>query len=507
MRIFHLPASPLALALILFFAAEVPEFAQKQTVTAIGSRLELFVDTALVESMPGVTLQLHRPVPAETVIKFDSPWEGNGNHYVTVLKDGDLYRMYYRSVPGTVPASGEGWVLYVCYAESRDGICFIKPDLGLVDFKGSKANNIVFSGGGPAPLQGRPWSVWAQPAANFTPFIDANPAAPPAERYKAVGGDGEGLYALVSPDGIHWRQKGTAPIISQDIRPRPNNLFDSQNVVGWNAIQQHYVAYLRDAYPLPGNGEMTRGIRRSVSKDFVNWSDAEWLNFGGQPIDQFYTNAITPYFRAPHIYFGFPMRYMAHRNARLPGEYDSLRGAGVTDSVFISSRDGVNWSRRFLDAFVMPGPDPLNWIDRNNAVALGLVPTGEGEMSVYYIQHFRLPTNHIRRGVLRLDGIVSANASYGGGEIVTKPITFTGRRLVVNYATSAAGSLRVEMQDQEGRPIPGCALNDSVDRFGDSVRQEVSWDSGADVSRWAETPLRLRFVMKDADLYSYQFQP
>ena len=471
--------------------------AQSPSIISIQSRVELFEDTALVENMAGVTLQLHRPVPAESVITFDAPWEGNNNWDVVVFKDDARYRMYYRSVPGQVEASGKNWGLYVCYAESRDGIHFTKPELGLVEFHGSKANNIILGDGTPA---------WDRPESDFTPFRDLNPACLPAETYKATGGGGKGLFAMVSPDGIHWTQKGRTPIIAQEVRPKPNNLFDSQNVVFWDTIQKQYVAYLRDSYPLPGNGEMTRAIRRSVSKDFANWSDPEWISYGNQPVNQFYTNAITPYFRAPHIYFGFPMRFLASRNAKLPVEYDPLRGKGLTDTVFISSRDGMNWSRRFLEAFLPPGPDPLNWTDRNNTFALGLVPTGAGEMSVYYVQHYRLPSIHVRRGVLRLDGIVSVNAPYAGGELVTKPFTFTGRRLVVNYATSAAGSLRVEMQDAGGKSLPGRALKDSVDFFGDSVGQVITWDSGSDLSRWIGESVRLRFVLMDADLYSYQFR-
>jgi len=496
-------------ALLLSGLANPRIQAQSPEATPIGTRLELFEDTTLVERMSGVTLQLHQPVPAETVLKFDAPWEGNGNHYITVLKDGDLYRMYYRSVPGTVPASGDGWALYVAYAESRDGIHFTKPNLGLIEYKGSKANNLIWGTGavpGPEDAQRHKRSPWTLPAANFTPFIDTNPAALPAERYKATGGIGAGLYALVSPDGIHWTQKSETPIIAQEVRPTPNNLFDSQNSIFWDTVQKQYVAYLRDSYPLPGNGEFTRATRRATSKDFMNWNDPEWISYGDQPINQFYTNAITPYFRAPHIYVGFPMRFLLSRNAKLPAEYDALRGKGLSDAVFISSRDGQNWSRRFLDAFIPPGPDILNWTDRNNTVSLGLVPTGTGEMSVYYLQHFRLPTNHVRRGVLRLDGLVSAHAPYEGGEIITKPITFAGRKLVVNYATSAAGSLRVELQDAAGQPLPGRALKDSVDMFGDSIAQEFTWDAGSDLSRWAGTPVRVRFVMKDAHLYSYQFK-
>ena len=514
------PAAFTGAALLLFCVAAGPALAQGPSATPIGSRLELFEDNTLVESMTGVTLQLHRPTPAETAITFDAPWEGNNNGFVTVFKDGDLYRMYYRSVPGNTDVTGKDWECLVSYAESRDGIRFVKPNLGLVEFGGNKNNNIISRSNSKwsiDPKVGRTGKEsWIDSIeVNFTPFLDSNPSAPSTERYKATGGIGRGLFTFVSPDGINWKQKGSRPVMTQQSRPIAllrDQLFESHNSVFWDTVQEQYVAYVRDSIAAPDTGELTRGIRRSVSKDFVEWSIPELLDYGSSPTTQLYTVAVTPYFRAPHIYFAFPMRYLDHReryiNARfkVPKEYAAFRGTGLTDAVFMSSRDGMLWPRRFLEAFVRPGADMYNWTDRSNAVALGLVPTGPDEMSVYIAQHYRLPSNHVRRGVLRLDGIVSVNASYRGGEVVTTPVIFTGRTLVVNYATSAAGGLRVELQDVNGKPIRGFALKDAVEQYGDSVRQTISWDANPHLKRLAGTPVRIRFVMKDADLYSYQFQ-
>jgi hypothetical protein len=172
----------------------------------------------------------------------------------------------------------------------------------------------------------------------------------------------------------------------------------------------------------------------------------------------------------------------------------------------MTSRDGSHWDRTFLEAFVRPGPDPLNWTDRSNYVAWGVVPTAPGEISIYVLKHFRLPTIHLRRGVLRTDGFVSVNAPYRGGELVTKPLVFRGRRLVVNYATSAAGGLRVEVLGPDMVPVAGYTLGNSVELFGDRIDQTVSWDRGPDVGRFAGRPVRLRFVLKDADLYAFRFQ-
>jgi hypothetical protein len=472
--------------------------------TNIGSRLELFVDEALIAGMRGVSLQPHRPSMAAVALSFDRPWEGGGNHYVTVFKDGPVYRMYYRCVAGSnISPTGEGWVIHTCYAESRDGIHWERPNLGLVEFGGSRQNNILS-----IPSNGA--TDWNEES-NFAAFKDLNPNAPESERYKAVAGESVpvdlGLYGFVSPDGIHWQRKTTQPIMTKAMTKYPMpNAFDSQNVAFWDTIQKQYVSYIRDMYPKPGTEELIRGIRRTASADFVHWSTPEWIDFGNSASQQFYTNAITPYFRAPHIYLGFPMRFMPNRYADfLPKVYDKLREQGVTDSLFMASRDGEHW-QYYPEAFISGGIDPLNWTDRSNCVAWGVVPTGKDEISLYVLEGYHLPSIHIRRAVLRTDGFVSVSAPYSGGELVTKPIIFQGTKLVINYSTSAAGSVRVEIQDIDGKPIPGFRLVDSRDLFGDLVEQEVRWDGGPEVSAVAGRPVRLRFVMKDADLYSFQFR-
>lgn len=489
---------PALAGLLTCFLAGLSGFGQSPP-TAIGSGVELFVDDELVQQMRGVSLQLHRPSMAEVALSFDRPWEGSGNHYITVFQDGPIYRMYYRCVPGSqVPASGVGWVLRTCYAESNDGVHWNRPDLGLFEFGGNKHNNIVWN----PPNQPMDYDT----ATNFTVFKDLNPDAASSEKYKAVGGESAiGLFAFVSPDAIHWRQKGSQPILTKTMTKYPMpNAFDSANLAFWDTVQKRYVGYIRDEYPASGTGEMTRGIRRTTSPDFEHWSVPEWIDMGDGPAPHFYTNSITPYFRAPNIYLGFPMRYMPFRNAVLPSMYDAARGKGVTDSMFMVSRDGEHW-RRYPEAFILPGIDPLDWTDRSNYVAWGLVPTGKDEISLYVLEHFRLPSIRVRRAVLRTDGFVSASASSGGGELVTKPIVFQGSRLTINYSTSAAGGVRVEIQDQDGKPLPGFRLEDSRELFGNSVQQEVNWESGPDVGAIQGRPIRLRFVMKEADLYSFQF--
>jgi hypothetical protein len=114
-------------------------------------------------------------------------------------------------------------------------------------------------------------------------------------------------------------------------------------------------------------------------------------------------------------------------------------------------------------------------------------------------------SNTTRRYALRLDGFVSVNAPMKGGELVTKPLTFQGGKLLINFATSAAGSVRVELQDATGKPHAGFALDDCPPIFGDTIERPVAWKSGGDVAALAGKPVRLRFELKDADLYAIRF--
>jgi hypothetical protein len=138
--------------------------------------------------------------------------------------------------------------------------------------------------------------------------------------------------------------------------------------------------------------------------------------------------------------------------------------------------------------------------------ALGIVPTGPAELSLYKQAHYAQPSAHLVRFTLRTDGFISVNTPYRGGELVTKPLVFQGRQLVINFATSAAGGLRVELQDAQAKPLPGFGLADAVEQVGDDIERVVAWKTGPDVSPLSGKPVRVRFVTKDADLFSLQFR-
>ena len=124
---------------------------------------------------------------------------------------------------------------------------------------------------------------------------------------------------------------------------------------------------------------------------------------------------------------------------------------------------------------------------------------------LFVARHYMQESWHIERLLLRTDGFASVNAPWSGGEMVTKPLTFSGERLEINYRTSAAGSLRVEIQDADGKPLPGFTASDCQEIVGDEIKRVVRWKGGPDMSALAGRPVRLRFVMKDADLYSLRF--
>jgi len=153
----------------------------------IGNRLELFVDRYLIEGESNTRLKPGAPRREEQALAFDAPWEGRFAGASTVLKDGEIYRMYYRGSGYGPDKSEDRMAELTCYAESHDGIHWIKPKLGLHEFKGGKDNNIILPPGDKRRI-----------SHNFMAFVDARPGVPAAERYKGVGGTREyGLYRLV----------------------------------------------------------------------------------------------------------------------------------------------------------------------------------------------------------------------------------------------------------------------------------------------------------------------
>jgi hypothetical protein len=468
----------------------------------IGSRLQLMADRSLVDKLTaGARHDLHRPTPHGIALVMDRPWEGNAVNYVTAFQDGDVYRLYYRGadVQYSKDGSRETHREVTCYAESKDGIRWVKPSLGLFAFNGSKDNNIVWDGIG---------------THNFTPFKDANPSAAPDVKYKALGygetGAGRGLFAFRSADAVHWSLSSETPVITK-------GAFDSQNLAFWDSLRGEYREYHRDFRD-------GRDIRTCTSKDFVHWSEPAFLEYSPGRVSELYTNQILPYHRAPDLFLGFPTRYVdrgwTKATEALPRpEYRHLRGSkspregtAVTDTMFMTSRDGHRFEV-WPESFLRPGLRTTdNWFYGDTYQNWGLVETRSAiadaprELSVYVTEStMQDRPASLRRYTLRLDGFVSVAAPLSGGEVVTRRFRFLGRRLLLNYSSSAAGSMRVEIQDSEGKPLPGFTLADAPEVYGDSIEQAVPWKDGSDLAGLAGQVIRLRFVLRDADLFAFQF--
>jgi hypothetical protein len=176
-----------------------------------------------------------------------------------------------------------------------------------------------------------------------------------------------------------------------------------------------------------------------------------------------------------------------------------------SDVIFMTSRGGNRYDRTFMSAFIKPGIGLQNWVSRANYPALNVVQTGEKEMSLYVSHDNAQPTKHLRRYSLRLDGFASLRAEYTGGEMITKKVIFKGDKLIINFATSAAGYIKVEIQDTDGNAIKGFELKNSSEIIGNEIEKIVSWKNNPDLKQLNGKPVRLRFVLKDADLYSIKF--
>ena len=438
----------------------------------IGSRLELFVDHHVINRITGdVELYVHRPKPEEVVLVTGEPWEGNTSAYYTLFQDGDRYRMYYRGSHSDLATQKAAHPEVTCYAESRDGIHWSRPELGLYEFNGSKKNNIVWDGIG---------------THCFVVFKDGNPEAPAEARYKAISrgrpqGD-KGLYVYQSPDGIHWSLIRDYPVITE-------GAFDSQNLAFWDPE----IGLYREYHRIFAQG--VRAIMTGTSSDFVNWTDPVLLEYPGSLDEHLYTNAVQPYPRAPHILLGFPTRYLPEEGSRV-------------EPVLMGSHDGRSFHR--WPKAVIPEDAPQDrGGNRSNYMTWGILslPGKPKELSMYASEaYYEGPDSRLRRFSYRVDGFVSAKAGSGGGNLITKVLVFSGNRLEVNFATRPGGSIRVELQNERGRPIENYSLGDSKPLRGDSLQQTVSWKGRQDVGEAPLKGLKVRFEIKNADLYSFRFR-
>ena len=339
----------------------------------IGSEREFFFDDYAVDTEKTTAFfLLHKPTPKEIVMSLDKPWETAGTNYLNFFYDEDIkkFRLYYLGRQ-KVPTAKKGEVIRVCYAESDDGLRWVKPKLGLCELDGSCENNIILD------------SATAPYYDNFCVFKDENPDCPADKRYKAVADYLHMLYSFYSEDGIRFK---LGDMISCE------GTFDSLNTAMWDKDAKKYRVYFRsfhkvgdfegkdefDKKPreLPDSEKQKRirDIRYIESFDFKNFSEQKLVRTNGVDYPM-YTNCISKYYRSKNLLVGFPTRYI-HRKEWTPA-YDGLctkdlrlqrmqmsprLGLATTDCVFMCSRDGVNF-KRYNEAFLRPGAEyDGNWL-------------------------------------------------------------------------------------------------------------------------------------------------
>ncbi|MBI3921580.1 MAG: hypothetical protein HY318_09205 [Armatimonadetes bacterium] len=488
-------------------ATETPRPARPLTV---GAQKQLFIDHRFIESSENITLVLNPPVKRpEPVLRSDKPWDAFRLIWFSVAEDQGMLKMWYQAFDNDQWGGGRS---RLCYSISRDGINWEKPRLGLVEFNGSRDNNILRDN-----------------TVNGSVLID--PHGPPEQRYKLLFSkfppEGQfDIYVATSADGIHWNEP-KSPVL----RGGP----DTQHTAFWDTRLNKYVVFLRVSAPTTVGGDpasvwATRIMRPGRAVGRIDLDDilAPWpaekiqMVLAGDELDpedsDIYTHPPYQYPFAADAYLMFPLTYQHFRAGETPVGND-----GVNDTQLAVSRDGIHWMRSDRRPYVprgLPGePD------------CGMTQTTcymfrKGNYLYHYYAGWPYTHGGFRRltpeeradpaiswgrqhyGLLiqRLDGFMSADAPYTGGWLVTPPVVFDGNRLELNIDVAAMGLARVEIQDEQGKPIPGYSLEECDRILFNDVAYTVKWRGKSEVSSVAGKPVRLKFFLRSAKLYAFQFR-
>ena len=445
-------------------------------------------DSIVNRSKTNAYLSVGQFIEGEAILTFDKPWEGDHCVYLNFFKDGDIYRMYYLAHSVKKPLDE----LKVCYAESKDGFHWEKPELGLRYYNKSKANNIILDKTD-KPEEGDFFD-------NFFVFKDTNPHCKKNQLYKALAYKNPyKLECYFSNDGIHFT-KGY-PI---DVE----GYFDTLNTCFYDNNLKRYVAYIRGLHNIVDKNDLnkaTRDIRRIESKDFKNWKESGQLDFGNSDDIPLYTNNVMKLYESTYI--GLPTRYIERpkwndsfekltgRDARLERMKVHPRyGLAITDCLFMLSSDSKKW-QRFDEAILTPGlENESNWVYGDCYPAYGYI-----EKDGYY--HFFLRRNQwsdnptvIYDYKIRKDGFAYYFAKYKEKVISLKRLKLKNNKIFMNFSTSAAGYIRFEIS------CDNICLK-SEEMFGDSLNREISIDE-FQLGQLIDKEVEIKIYLKDAKIYS-----
>ena len=460
----------------------------------LGSTRELFLDDYRIESASHVKRVVHPAITtAAPVLRADKPWEDSAYIYGSAFKIGDTYRMWYTAYNDVAPN------YHMAYAESRDGLNWTKANLGLVDYKGSKENNLT-------------------PAAGTIAY---NPDAPPERRYTSMGfqpgtpNKTLGYYVWFSPDGMAWTRASDKPA-----------LFDGDvSNIAYDPVGKQYIATIKKRmFTARTPGTYERAAFVSTSVDAITWTSPR-LAVEGDYADDGAAEAIggieaqiygMPVARYESTYVGFPWVFSILDFTE--GE-SAAAGEGPIDVQLASSRDLAHWSRPVRAPVIAPGA-PGAW-DAGTHYTASNILVEDDRILMYYAAfnngHGGGDTKDPRRGknighsglaTWRRDGWVSiSNVSTEGlgeaGQVVTKPIVLDGHTLHVNALVRDKGSVKVEVLADDGSAIAGYTAADAVPITGDQLKATISWAGGKSISDLSKKTIKLRFLVANADLYSY----
>ena len=462
--------------------------ARKRTapVLEIGTARQLLLDDGVVASTRNLKRRLHRLQrhPANPVIVGDTPWERwttypNGRPVLFDPESGEFKIWYMSSLVDD--AAHRGIRYKVGYAVSKDGVHWTKPELGLVEWQGSRSNNII------------PWGTRWMRRAN----VIRDPRDPdPDRRFKMTYVDVfDGKSAITkghSADGVHWK-------LNADGKPWFRRAH-SANLLGWDPRIESFVCYVR----MPGS---PNSVGRSTSPDFVTWSDPEPVLVPGPDESNLHFKGLSAF-----LYEG---RYLGWLWVFERGDEGWVRA----DAELAYSRDGVRWQRIFPGEFILGRGEAGAW-DSHLSIPVAPVVHQDRIRVYYWGENFpygsdlrKVQAGWVEQGerkqratglaTLRRDGFVSFEAGEQTGRLTTRNLRMSGNRLILN--ADVGGDLRVEILDTAGRPLSGFTSEACDPVSGDSLGHRVSWNGNTGLGGLRNRALRLRFQLRDGNLYAFQF--
>jgi len=454
----------------------------------VGHTKQLFIDDLVIGSVTDLSRKVHEPSrhAGNPLITGDEPWErwlvGVNGRPVIYDDESREFKMWYGTyLPDATAPTG---IRYrVCYAVSKDGIRWERPELGQVEWAGSRGTNILKGG-----------ENWIRRPNVLKDLGDPDPARRYKMTYADVFNGRTAITKAYSSDGIHWRSNGDgAPWFRTE---------HGANLLGWDPRVARYVIFTK----MPGSQD---SMGRSTSADFVTWSEPETVLAPGSTEGDANFKGLTAFFYED-LYLGFLYNFKRISSTRIL----------VAEAELAMSRDGRRWQR------VTPGESCFRLGPAGSWESDGVFPVAPvvhaDRVWVYYNawnvayganDEKRVAEGWVENGVrkqyaiglatLRLDGFVSLDAGPKAGSLTTKPLEIPGGSLQVN--ADVRGELRAELLDEADRPLPGYAAADCRPIRSDDLRHVIRWKRGAKLEELRGKVVKLRFTLRDGALYAFGF--